>query len=105
MFPDTKTVFVSPVMTEEMYRLHRELHACLAGIDTAGYEWYLPDRWVPHCAVALTKEDGDNAFFAASDWTLRHFQKLAGRFEAVGLVKISFPVEEMFTLPLTGRRG
>jgi len=100
MFTDTKTIFVSPVMTAGMYRLQRELHECLADFDTNGWEWYCPDRWVPHCTVALTRRDDESAFFKASDLILHEFRKLAGEFVSVGLVKISFPVQEIFTAAL-----
>ena len=44
MFVDTRAIFASPVMTEHMYRLQRELHECLTGYDTTGWEWYCPDN-------------------------------------------------------------
>lgn len=100
MFPDTKTIFVSPVMNSGMYQLQRELHECLNDFDTKGWEWYCPDRWVPHCTLALTGEDDEQAFFGASDLILHEFQKLSGMFAAVGLVKITFPVEEILTVKL-----
>ncbi len=102
MFNDTKTIFVSPVMNSRMYQFQRELHECLRDFDTNGYEWYLPDRWVPHCAVALTGEDKDEAFFQASDLILREFKKMSGEFVSIGLVKITFPVEEVYTAELRG---
>ncbi len=100
MFPDTSTIFLSPVMTSPMYQFQRELHEAMAGFDTGGWEWYTPDRWVPHCTVALTGEDAPEAFFRAGDLVLRSFRKTAGSFSAIGLVKITFPVEEIFTFPL-----
>ena len=100
MFPDTKTIFVSPVMNSGMYRFQRELHNAMEGFDAKGWEWYCPDRWVPHCTIALTGGDNSEAFFAASGLLLREFQKLSGQFTAVGLVKITFPVEEIFTVGL-----
>ncbi len=100
MFNDTRVVFISPDMTHSLYQFQRELHEAFAGSDTKGWEWYLPDEWVPHCAVALTKEDDEEAFYQASNLILREFRKTDGRFEAIGLVKITFPVEEIFTASL-----
>ena len=71
MFNDTKTIFVSPVMTSQMYQFQRELYECLKGFDTKGWEWYCPDQWVPHCTVALTREDEESVFYRASDLILR----------------------------------
>lgn len=100
MFNDTKTIFVSPVMNSGMYQFQRELHEYLKDFDTNGREWYCPDRWVPHCTIALTREDGDDAFYRASDLLLREFQKMSGEFTEIGLVKVTFPVKEIFTVKL-----
>ena len=35
-----------------------------------------------------------------SDLILREFKKMSGQFVAVGLVKITFPVEEIYTIEL-----
>lgn len=100
MFPDTKTIFVSPVMNRGMYQFQQELHESMSDFDAKGWEWYCPDRWVPHCTMALTREDDEDAFFRASKLLLRKFQKMSGKFVSIGLVKITFPVEEIFTIDL-----
>lgn len=100
MFTDSKTIFASPIMLSGMYDLQRELYSIMDCFDSKGYEWYAPDRWVPHCTLALTGGDDPEAFYKASDLILRSFEKIAGRFESIGLVKISFPVEEIFTVQL-----
>lgn len=100
MFVDTKTIFVSPTMNSAMYQLQRELHEALNEFDSKGWEWYCPDEWVPHCTVALTSEDEREAFFQASDLVLHEFRKMCGKFVSIGLVKITFPVEEIYTVAL-----
>ena len=100
MFCDTKTIFASPVMNSGMYEFQKELHDCLQGFDTTGWEWYCPDRWVPHCTLALTKDDAEDVFYRASDLILHEFRKISGLFVSIGLVKITFPVEEIFTVDL-----
>lgn len=100
MLNDTGTIFASPIMNNSMYQVQRELHECLKDFDTTGWEWYCPDRWVPHCTLALTGEDGEDVFYRASDLILHEFRKMSGRFVSVGLVKITFPVEEIYTVEL-----
>ena len=100
MFNDTKTIFVSPTMNKSMYHLQAELHECLSDYDSTGWEWYYPDNWVPHCTLALTGEDEDEIFYKASDLILHEFKKMSGEFVAVGLVKITFPVNEIYTVDL-----
>lgn len=100
MFNDTKVVFISPTMNRAMFKFHEELHECMKEFDTKGWHWYCPDDWVPHCAMVLAGEDEDEAFYKASDLVLREYKKLFGQFTRVGLVKITFPVEEIFTVDL-----
>lgn len=101
MFNDTKTIFVSPIMNSSMYQFQRELYAELKEFDATGWEWYCPDRWVPHCTIALIRDDESTAFYRASDLLLREFRKMSGEFVSIGLVKITFPVEEIFTVDLS----
>ena len=105
MFNDTKTIFASPIMHRSMYQLQAEVHECFKDCDATGWEWYMPDRWVPHCTLALMGEDEDVAFYRASELLLREFKKLSGAFVAVGLVKITFPVREICTAELGGATG
>ncbi len=100
MFTDTKTIFASPVMNDQMYRFQKELHECLHDFDTKGWEWYCPNSWMPHCTLALTKEDNEEIFYKASDLILHEFEKISGKFVSIGLVKITFPVKEIFTVEL-----
>lgn len=66
-----------------------------------GWEQYFPDGWVPHCIVALTGGDGNDACFRAAGLVMCGFEKLSGEFAAIGLVRITFPVEEVFTAALS----
>jgi len=100
MFNDTKTIFVSPVMNRSMYQYQQELHEHLKSFDTKGWEWYCPNRWVPHCTIAITSEDKESVFYKASDLILHEFAKMSGEFVSIGLVKITFPVEEIYTVEL-----
>lgn len=100
MFNDTKVIFIAPTMNHSMFELHKELHDCMEEFDKEGWHWYCPDDWVPHCAVVLAGEDDEEVFYKASDLVLRRFRKIYGQFTRVGLVKITFPVEEIFTVEL-----
>ena len=46
----------------------------------------------------MTSEDDDDVFYKASDLILHEFRKISGMFISVGLVRITFPVEEIFTV-------
>lgn len=98
MFNDTKTIFLNPTMTKSMYQLQADLHEKLKEFDTKGWEWYLPDGWVPHCTIALNGEDQEEIFYKTSQLILREFKKIEGQYTSIGLVKITFPVEEIATV-------
>ena len=98
MFNDTKTIFLNPTMTKSMYQLQADLHEKLKEFDTKGWEWYLPDGWVPHCTIALNSEDQEEIFYKTSQLILREFKKIKGQYTSIGLVKITFPVEEIATV-------
>ena len=66
--------------------------------DFKGWVWYQPDGWVPHCTIALNSEDEDDIFYKTSELVLREFEKMSGKYTAIGLVKITFPVEEIATV-------
>ena len=100
MFNDTKTIFASPIMTGSMYQFQRELFESLKEFDAKGWEWYRSDLCVTHCTIALTGEYIEEAFFQASDLVLREFRKISGKFVEIGLVKITVPVEELYTVDL-----
>jgi 2''-5'' RNA ligase len=100
MFNDTKTIFVSPIMNRSMYELQSELHDHMKDFDMSGWEWYCPNRWVPHCTIAMTHDDEEDVFYKASNLILHEFKKMSGEFVAIGLVKITFPVKEIYTIEL-----
>ena len=100
MFNDTKTIFASPIMTGSMYQFQRELFESLTEFDTKGWDLYHPVRWFQHCTISLTGEYNEEAFFQASDLVLREFRKISGKFVEIGLVKITVPVEELYTVDL-----
>ena len=56
---------------------------------------------MPYCTLALTKEDDEDIFFKASDLILREFEKISWKFVSIVLVKITFPVDEIFTVELS----
>lgn len=54
---------------------------------------------MPYCTLTLTKEDDEDIFFKASNLISREFEKISGKFVSM-LVKITFPVDEIFTVEL-----
>lgn len=100
---DSKVVFLNPNMTKRLYDINHEIYELMDGSDTKGWEQYLPENWAAHCTVALTGQDGDEALYKANELILREFKKIYGTYDSVGLVKITFPVEELETFDFQRR--
>ena len=94
---DTKVIYLNPCMTRWLYDLHDEIYELMKEFDTQSWEQYMPESWVAHCTVALTAGDGEKAIYQANDLILREFTKIDGLYTSVGLVRITFPVEELAT--------
>ena len=48
---------------------------------------------------SLCGEDEEDVFYRTSELVLREFEKMEGKYVALGLVKITFPVEEIAAVP------
>jgi 2'-5' RNA ligase len=46
-------VFAAPTFTQEFLGFHQHIHEVLEPESKSPWEMYLPDRWVPHCTLAL----------------------------------------------------
>lgn len=52
-FPTEPAVlYLAPVVTRELIHLHFRVHRMFSECANALWEYYLPDRWVPHCTIA-----------------------------------------------------
>jgi len=46
-------VFLAPTPTRELLDFQAEVHACLLRDAGNPWEMYLPEKWVPHCTLAI----------------------------------------------------
>ncbi len=54
VFPtDPSVVFLAPGMTDSLRDIHREYHNIMQDFSVNEWEYYLPNKWVPHCAIAM----------------------------------------------------
>ena len=53
-FPtDQGVVYLAPVVTTELVKLHETFHARLSSLGISSFDYYRPASWIPHCTVAL----------------------------------------------------
>jgi 2'-5' RNA ligase len=53
IFNTEGTVFLAPKVTEELIVLHRQFHGLFEEGNSDAFPYYLPERWVPHCSIAV----------------------------------------------------
>ena len=49
---ENDVLFLSPLVSEELLRVHRDFHRLFECHRDAEWEYYLEHRWVPHCTLA-----------------------------------------------------
>lgn len=47
-------LYLSTVMTDALWALHRDVAGLISEHGAHSSPYYLPDRWTPHCTLALT---------------------------------------------------
>lgn len=98
-FPtDPAVIFIAPGMTNELFTLHKNYHALMSGCLKDEWGYYLPDKWVPHCALAM-----DVPKLKVSN-IIQHlttdFQQFDFSIEEIGIVEFR-PVNHLITYKLT----
>ncbi|UVI30856.1 2'-5' RNA ligase family protein [Paenibacillus spongiae] len=86
-FPTTRTLFLSPTITEELIQFHADYYAQCGGEWMASVSpFYVPGSWNPHCTLA-TKLDGER-FIQAVAHVMPQFMPLRGETAELGVVKL-----------------
>jgi len=65
LFPITDVVYIAPVVTIDLLKLHRRFHNRLNDLGTSPNQYYLPGNWVPPCTI--TSDLADDQIAAAVD--------------------------------------
>jgi hypothetical protein len=55
-FPETGTLFVAPVYSDALRALHRCVQDSLMNFAAEISPYYRPDRWQPHCTLAINAD-------------------------------------------------
>ena len=101
LFVESGILYLSTVMTEPLWTLHREVYGLASEYGGRSSPYYLTDRWTPHCTLALNLglEAMVNAVAACQELPFP-LTVLATR---VGIIEN--PSErELLTLPLSVRK-
>lgn len=100
IFPGEQNVlFLSPVVSDDLIRIHRQLHELVRAYRDQEREFYLEDRWVPHCTLA--ERLPQSLVGRAAEVCARIPMPIAADMTQIGLVEFR-PVKELCTLGLIG---
>lgn len=90
-------VYLAPSLNNELWEFHREYHEYMDKYIKNEWTYYLPNRWVPHCAIAV--DVPKQSVSKIIDEILNDFHQFDFHIEEIGIVKFR-PVEEIevFTL-------
>lgn len=56
-FPQSGTVFLAPIPSEDLLMIHRHFHCSFDDFEANGWKYYKPSLWVPHCTLSANAED------------------------------------------------
>lgn len=85
-FPtDEGVLFLSPVVTGELLRVHRAFHDVFADLREDQFPFYLPDSWVPHCTLAINVKREE--IHKALENVIRDYRPICAEVDRVALVE------------------
>lgn len=85
-FPTTGTCLIAPMITEEILSMHRRYYEVMKEYNYSAREYYMPERWNPHCTIAtkLKPEELKEVFRCALDV----FEPFEGAFYGIGFYEL-----------------
>jgi 2'-5' RNA ligase len=95
-------VFLAPIVTQELLDVHANFHRMFSRYRPEVSEYYLPNRWVPHCTVAMDLKS--DQISRAIDVCRQVRLPIDGKFEQVGVIEYR-PVKELFVYDLGGGKS
>ncbi|MCL2773990.1 MAG: 2'-5' RNA ligase family protein [Oscillospiraceae bacterium] len=94
-------VFLAPIVTERLLELHKSLHKEFDFCSVQGFEYYLPDAWVPHCAVDISSDI--DVVRRSAEYLMKSFQPFEAEITNIGWVELTKPVKRLERFELIKR--
>ena len=92
-------VFLAPVVNRMILDLHEELQNLYKSLDNEGYEFYMCNHWVPHCAIDISIDM--DKIRRSADCLMKSFMPVSCKVVGMGWVEISKPVRYLNEYGLT----
>jgi len=97
LFSSPAVVFYAPQVTQELLALHTRFHDHFKDVGEGPAEYYLPGRWVPHCALAVHVEP--EQFSRVVEICQEECEPLSGTLEEIGIVEF-LPIVQLCSFRL-----
>ncbi|GGE27721.1 2'-5' RNA ligase family protein [Streptococcus himalayensis] len=98
-FLDSRVLGLFPVVTDELYDLHRNIHQLLSEFKNEN-SLYRPGKWVPHCTLVNHEKEAD--LEQAYTYCRTHFSSFSGQLTEMIVLQFhtSQKIEEIYRFPL-----
>lgn len=84
-------VYLSPVMNMELYGIHNRFYSFFKNDNLEYGDYYLPERWVPHCTVASRLDI--NEVISSITTIKEEFKVFSSLVKCVGVIQVEPPKE------------
>ena len=98
LFSSPPVVFYAPQVTRHLLDMHEQFHKSFDGIGQGAAEYYLPNRWVPHCALAVHVDP--IRFSQVVDRCRTTCEPISGRVQEIGIVRY-LPISQLCSFELS----
>lgn len=98
IFPNNKgAIFLTPNLSDELFRIHRQLHTVFNDVENQGWDYYKPQSWYPHCTLAI--ETARESIPKVLEEVLKVFQPIEVTICSIGIVSLD-PIAYLYEIQL-----
>lgn len=94
VFNTTNNVFLSPIVTKELIDLHHNVHDLFNFCNSTGFEYYLPNNWIPHCAIMMGQPGNNKDLCEATKYVIENHRPLIGTICEICFIEATIPIKE-----------
>ncbi|MBE7106333.1 2'-5' RNA ligase family protein [Bacillus cereus] len=87
-FPTNGTIFLAPIITNELLRFHHSYHDYFKTFHDNPNSYYVPGKWVPHCTIA--NQLNSNQFLSVMEYIYEKFDVTTASIGKLKLIKVNY---------------
>ena len=78
-------LYLSPIMTEELFELHKEFYKFFEGALEGINSYYVPNNWVPHCSLSINNTT--ETFISIMKSAIESFEPLDIQIKEISIIE------------------